>query len=369
MALAALLLPCGLHARPAAVGLYEDAKTHAPSSVQEIFAMGRSSCLAGEHERCAQAMMDVLARNPHHRQARSYLQSSTAELERLRLREIELSHQRTLDSMSQEIDVSRKQTVRWTTMLAAARRARRSKDWLKAWDLCHRVLRENPLHWDAAAGLRDVRRAIAERLDQQDFADEREARLYAAAQLYDRIATPEEWVRLHETEDILAALDRWGSIRGADIVGTRRPAQETRLARIPAPALSPAAPVEEDTFVRRRADQLFRLAQKQHHDGKLDDAAATWRELFNTAPDHPGAREGAYKTVQAIERANRGNPKDAEEHYQTGVAYYALGRLEEAGQEMEKALKSDPRHVYARSALLRLQSEMNRQGGRAGGVR
>ena len=45
------------------------------------------------------------------------------------------------------------------------------------------------------------------------------------------------------------------------------------------------------------------------------------------------------------------DPKKAEDHYSAGLEYYAKGSLQKAMDEWKEALKNDPEHEGAKSAL------------------
>jgi tetratricopeptide (TPR) repeat protein len=104
-------------------------------------------------------------------------------------------------------------------------------------------------------------------------------------------------------------------------------------------------------------DQKLKRALDLHNAGKLDDAEALYLEVLQDAPGHQTAlhlsgviayQRGRYReAVTLIERALAGGAVTAPIHTNCGVAYRALGELEQAAQHIAQAIALDPWYADA----------------------
>jgi tetratricopeptide (TPR) repeat protein len=318
-------------------------------------------------------MVEALLYNPHDPKARSYLEASARRLRDSRLRSMEEARSEALDDRSLEIEEARARAERWQADLAAASQAAGRGDWLVACDRYLGVLRDNPKHADARSGLGRVQREIAMRLDRRDFHDVKEGLLYKAffhhLQRQDPDALKEFQGALGYPQ-LFAELSDWEIRAYVDRLSPKAaPPEETAKAPAPKPKpripflriakRKPAVPeTEERGPVGRRADALFKRAIDLQSRKEYEEAVRAFAELLTLAPDYPGAQEAAFLASQALNRERAQLKAEAEQHYQSGLAYYAGGKFQEARAEWEKAVVMDPGHSYALRALGRIQLDL-----------
>ncbi|MFA5141092.1 MAG: tetratricopeptide repeat protein [Elusimicrobiota bacterium] len=352
------------------------AKRLVPSlrSADQLVASGRQAYEQGEFRRSLECMVEALLYNPHDPKARSYLEASARRLRDSRLRSMEEARSETLDDRSSALEQARVRAERWQAELAAAAQAEGRGEWIVACDRYLGVLEDNPKHGDARIGLNWVQREVAMRLDRRDFHDVKEGLLYKAffhhLQRQDAQALKEFKAAL-EYPHLFAALSDWEIRAYVDKLSPKaaEPEETAKTAPTPLPRRKPSflriakrtvapAQTEEPGPVGRRADYLFKRAIDLQSRKDFAEAVRTFAELLALEPDYPGAREAAFLASQELNRERTTLKVEAEKHYQTGLAYYAGGKLQEARAEWEKAVIMDPGHSYALRALGRIQLDL-----------
>jgi tetratricopeptide (TPR) repeat protein len=104
-------------------------------------------------------------------------------------------------------------------------------------------------------------------------------------------------------------------------------------------------------------DQKLERAVVLHNAGRLDDAEALYREVLHNEPGHQAAlhlsgliayERGRFReAVTLIEMALAGGAITAPIHTNCGVAYRALGELDQAARHIASAIALDPSYVVA----------------------
>ncbi len=138
--------------------------------------------------------------------------------------------------------------------------------------------------------------------------------------------------------------------------------KERRAARKQA---TPARPAQA-------ADELFRLAMQHHQAGRLDQAEGCYRDLLAVAPEHPGGlqyfgilshqRGNSALALKLMDRALARNEQNPDCHYNIGLVYAALGRMDEAAAHNRRALALRPGYADAHTNLANALLSQNKAG-------
>jgi len=111
----------------------------------------------------------------------------------------------------------------------------------------------------------------------------------------------------------------------------------------------------------KSTEQTLQTGLQHHEAGRLDQARECYRKILQAEPDHPDARhlsgmlayrEGDYET--AVCEINRGlavRPTNSLYLTNLGNSLRALGRLDEARQAFERAIKNQPGYADAHNNL------------------
>lgn len=129
---------------------------------------------------------------------------------------------------------------------------------------------------------------------------------------------------------------------------------KTKKAPAPAPAPGPRP-------ASGPAPQVFAAGFRAHQAGRLDEAAAAYREVLRTLPEDFNARhllgvialqQGRLEEArEEITRALRANPRDAAAYGNLGTVHLRAGRLTDARASFQEALRINPRDVNALTNL------------------
>lgn len=118
------------------------------------------------------------------------------------------------------------------------------------------------------------------------------------------------------------------------------------------------------------AVQQFEAALAHHQAGRLDQAAALYRQVLESLPGHADSihllgvvlhQQGRHEeAVRQILEAIRLQPRNAAYHSNLGLAYRALGRRDESAAALTEALRVDPAYAGARRNLATVLGELGR---------
>ncbi|MFQ5672417.1 MAG: tetratricopeptide repeat protein [Nitrospinales bacterium] len=107
--------------------------------------------------------------------------------------------------------------------------------------------------------------------------------------------------------------------------------------------------------------EAFDLALQHHKAGRLDEAAALYRNILETSPHHAGAfhmlgllayQSGEAATaIEMIDKALHIEPNDSGAWYNLGNAFTAAGRWEEAVSAFRRAIDLTPNFIEAHNNL------------------
>ena len=119
------------------------------------------------------------------------------------------------------------------------------------------------------------------------------------------------------------------------------------LAAVLALSLGGSAPLQAGAAQDLQANIHFNLALKQYQANKLDDAKATLAKALSLSPEHPQAnflsglianQQGRFSdAIAPLKAAAKGMPSNAEVQQSLGIAYFQLGKDEEADEAFKKA--------------------------------
>lgn len=108
-------------------------------------------------------------------------------------------------------------------------------------------------------------------------------------------------------------------------------------------------------------DLILRQALKLHDEGRLDEAERLYRQILETAPDHPvvlnllglvAQSKGLHEqAVSFFARAVEQNPQSAEYHFNLAWSEERRGKAAEAIKAYLRALQLQPGIKEARNAL------------------
>src|SRR3990172_7694116 len=108
---------------------------------------------------------------------------------------------------------------------------------------------------------------------------------------------------------------------------------------------------------QENSEQKLERAIRLHNAGKLDDAEALYREVLHDAPGQQTAlhltgliahQRGRYReAVTLIEKPLAGAARPPAIHTNCGIAYRALGELEQAARHIAWAIALDPEFANA----------------------
>jgi tetratricopeptide (TPR) repeat protein len=112
---------------------------------------------------------------------------------------------------------------------------------------------------------------------------------------------------------------------------------------------------------RQQIDRDFQSGLAALEKEQLSEAEIKFEEVLNLDPTHSQAH--AYLTMVRAEIRKRHDPQAAQMHYESGLIAYASGKLDEAMQEWNMAVRMNPEHEKALKALSKVQRELalNRQ--------
>jgi tetratricopeptide (TPR) repeat protein len=109
------------------------------------------------------------------------------------------------------------------------------------------------------------------------------------------------------------------------------------------------------------ADRLFAVANEHHMAGRLDDARNTFHAVLGFDPTHADALNGlgilthqcghTGVGVDLINRAIAANDRVARYHYNIGLLYAAIGRLDKAAMHNRRAVALEPDFLPAYTNL------------------
>ncbi|MBC7603084.1 MAG: tetratricopeptide repeat protein [Ramlibacter sp.] len=134
--------------------------------------------------------------------------------------------------------------------------------------------------------------------------------------------------------------------------GKKRPASASA-----APAVSPPAAPAGAQALTPQNQQTFTAAFGHHQAGRLDEAAALYRNVLASAPAHFDSRhllgvtalqQGRLQEARDhITEALRANPRDAAAYGNLGTVHLHAGRLTDARTSYETALQFNPKNLDA----------------------
>jgi tetratricopeptide (TPR) repeat protein len=115
--------------------------------------------------------------------------------------------------------------------------------------------------------------------------------------------------------------------------------------------------IKTDKGNKSKVDVLFNKGVDYYHNGDFENAAKSWEALLEISPDDKEAEQDLLNARQVLEKQKTDSVEKSKQSYAEASELYGQGRIDEARNKCEYALRLDPENKEASQLIEKIKSE------------